>query len=58
MSEIISAVYDLMENTGVKEGILFLDEINCVSETLAPIMLQLLWKAAWKKLSMSSTIMA
>ena len=40
MSEIISAVYDLMENTGVKEGILFLDEINCVSETLAPIMLQ------------------
>lgn len=37
MSEIISAVYDLMENTGVKEGILFLDEINCVSETLAPI---------------------
>ena len=32
MSEIISAVYDLMENTGVKEGILFLDEINCVSE--------------------------
>lgn len=42
MSEIISSVYDLMENTGVKEGILFLDEINCVSETLAPIMLQFL----------------
>lgn len=42
MSEIISAVYDLMESTGVKEGILFLDEINCVSETLAPIMLQFL----------------
>jgi len=42
MSEIISAVYDLMENTGIKEGILFLDEINCVSETLAPIMLQFL----------------
>ncbi|MDE8718926.1 ATPase, partial [[Eubacterium] siraeum] len=42
MSEIISAVYDLMENTGVKEGILFLDEINCVSETLAPFMLQFL----------------
>lgn len=42
MSEIISAVYDLMGNTGVKEGILFLDEINCVSETLAPIMLQFL----------------
>ncbi|MBO6309011.1 MAG: AAA family ATPase [Oribacterium sp.] len=42
MSEIISAVYDLMESTGVKEGILFLDEINCVSETLSPIMLQFL----------------
>ena len=42
MSEIISSVYDMMENTGVKEGILFLDEINCVSETLSPIMLQFL----------------
>ena len=42
MSEIIASVYDLMEETGVKEGILFLDEINCVSETLAPIMLQFL----------------
>ena len=42
MSEIISAVYDLMEDTGVQEGILFLDEINCVSETLAPVMLQFL----------------
>ena len=40
MSEIIASVYDMMEETGVKEGILFLDEINCVSETLAPIMLQ------------------
>ena len=42
MSEIIASVYDLMEETGIKEGILFLDEINCVSETLAPIMLQFL----------------
>ena len=42
MSEIIASIYDLMEVTGVKEGILFLDEINCVSETLAPIMLQFL----------------
>ncbi len=42
MSEIIAAVYDMMEETGVKEGILFLDEINCVSETLAPVMLQFL----------------
>ena len=42
MSEIIASVYDVIENTGVKEGILFLDEINCVSETLAPAMLQFL----------------
>ena len=42
MSEIIASVYDLMEDTGLKEGILFLDEINCVSETLAPSMLQFL----------------
>ncbi|MBR1737064.1 MAG: AAA family ATPase [Firmicutes bacterium] len=42
MSEIIASVYDLMETTGIKEGILFLDEINCVSETLAPVMLQFL----------------
>ena len=42
MSEIIAAVYDTMERTGVREGILFLDEINCVSETLMPSMLQFL----------------
>ncbi|MBP3761789.1 MAG: AAA family ATPase [Ruminococcus sp.] len=42
MSEIIASIYDLMENTGIKEGILFIDEINCVSETLAPSMLQFL----------------
>ena len=42
MSEIISSVYDMMQDTGIKEGILFLDEINCVSETLAPVMLQFL----------------
>lgn len=42
MSEIIASVYDTMEITGIKEGILFLDEINCVSETLAPAMLQFL----------------
>ena len=42
MSEIIAAVYDQIETAGVKEGILFLDEINCVSETLAPTMLQFL----------------
>lgn len=42
MSEILASVYTLMENTGISEGILFLDEINCVSETLAPMMLQFL----------------
>lgn len=42
MSEILAAVYGHMEQTGHKRGILFLDEINCVSETLMPAMLQLL----------------
>ena len=42
MSEIIASVYDTMEESGIREGILFLDEINCVSETLAPSMLQFL----------------
>ncbi len=42
MSEIIASVYDMMETSGIKNGILFLDEINCVSETLTPIMLQFL----------------
>ena len=42
MSEIIASVYDKIEQTGLKEGILFIDEINCVSETLAPTMLQFL----------------
>ena len=42
MSEIIANVYETMEKSGVREGILFLDEINCVSETLAPAMLQFL----------------
>ena len=40
MSEIIASVYDSMEETGKDSGILFLDEINCISETLAPSMLQ------------------
>ena len=42
MSEIIGSVYEQIEKTGCKEGILFIDEINCVSETLAPTMLQFL----------------
>lgn len=42
MSEIIAAVYDCMRESGRESGILFLDEINCVSETLYPSMLQFL----------------
>ncbi|MDE6960179.1 MAG: MoxR family ATPase, partial [Lachnospiraceae bacterium] len=42
MSEIIGSVYEYQERTGYQEGILFIDEINCVSETLAPTMLQFL----------------
>lgn len=42
MSEIVASVYDQIEASGISEGILFLDEINCVSETLAPTMLQFL----------------
>ena len=42
MSEIIASIYDVMTESGIREGILFLDEINCVSETLAPAMLQFL----------------
>lgn len=41
MSEIIASVYRKIEE-GFPEGILFIDEINCVSETLAPTMLQFL----------------
>lgn len=42
MSEIVASIYEKMEQTGLREGILFIDEINCVSETLAPAMLQFL----------------
>lgn len=42
MSEIIASVYRRIRDSGQKEGILFIDEINCVSETLAPTMLQFL----------------
>lgn len=42
MSEIIASVYDVMEESQQDCGILFLDEINCVSETLMPAMLELL----------------
>lgn len=41
MSEIVASVWSKAE-TGAERGILFLDEINCVSESLMPAMLQLL----------------
>lgn len=42
MSEIVASVYEEQERTGLRQGILFLDEVNCVSETLYPAMLQFL----------------
>ncbi len=42
MSEIVASIYDYMEESGLDSGILFLDEINCVSETLYPSLLQFL----------------
>lgn len=47
MSEIIASVYKRMEETGLQEGILFIDEINCVSETLSATMLQFLKEKAF-----------
>lgn len=47
MSEIIASVHDKIEETGLQEGILFIDEINCVSETLAPTMLQFLQRKSF-----------
>ena len=41
MSEIVASVWQKAE-AGAERGILFLDEINCVSESLMPAMLQLL----------------
>ncbi len=42
MSEIVASVYEAMESQGRREGILFIDEVNCVSETLSAAMLDLL----------------
>ena len=42
MSELLAGVYRHMEASGCRQGVLFLDEINCVSETLTPAMLELL----------------
>lgn len=42
MSEIIASVYEAIDVQGKREGILFIDEVNCVSETLSSAMLDLL----------------
>ena len=42
LSEIVAEVWRVMEESGKENGILFLDEFNCASETLRPAMLQLL----------------
>lgn len=42
MSEVIANIYETMEETGIREGILFLDEVNCVDRSIAPMMLQFL----------------
>lgn len=42
LSEIVAEVWRVMEESGKEQGILFLDEFNCASETLRPAMLQLL----------------
>ena len=42
MSEIVASVYEAMETQSRREGILFIDEVNCVSETLSAAMLDLL----------------
>ena len=42
MSEIVASVYEAMETQNRREGILFIDEVNCVSETLSAAMLDLL----------------
>jgi len=40
-SEIIASVMDEIKNSGNEKGILFIDEVNCASETLTAPLLQL-----------------
>ena len=42
MSEIVATAMIVLEATGYTSGILFIDEMNCVSETLAPSCCKLL----------------
>lgn len=41
VSELLAAIYHVMEQSGKEEGILFLDEINCASEALTPVLYRL-----------------
>ena len=41
MPEVVASVHEAIK-AGYRKGILFIDEVNCVSETLAPVMLTLL----------------
>lgn len=40
-SEIVSSVYEMIKTSGRRDGILFIDEVNCASETLSAPLLQL-----------------
>lgn len=42
VGEIMGAVYEVMRESGEREGILLLDQINCASEALMPAVLQFL----------------
>ncbi len=42
LSEILALVYNYIEETGKKEGIMFIDEFNTLSPSLEPAMLQFL----------------
>lgn len=40
-SEIVSSVYEMIKTSGRRDGILFINEVNCASETLSAPLLQL-----------------
>ncbi len=42
VGEIMGAVYEVIKESGKKEGILFLQEVNCASDALMPAVLQFL----------------
>ena len=48
MSEIIASVYDMMESTGLKEGILFLDDVYILGLTLDVSEMDLWWLLSYR----------